>query len=66
MTYRIGDVEMQGSEPSNVIHAVFGRKVTDGGRARIKARRDRLFAGEGSCELSMREADTAPCEMPVG
>lgn len=66
MSYRIGGVEMQGSEPSNVIHAVFGRMTTDGGKARIKARRHLLFNPEAACDLSMREADTAPSEMCPG
>ncbi len=63
MSYRIGDVEMQGKEPSNVIYAAFTPKVVDGGKARIKARRHLLFKPEAACELSMREADTAPSEM---
>jgi hypothetical protein len=64
MSYRIGDVEMQGTEPAdnNVIRAAFTPKVVDGGKARIKARRYRLFPTEGACDLSMREADTAPCD----
>lgn len=39
MTYRIGELELQGQEPSNVVHLVFGRKTTDGGKARIMAHR---------------------------
>lgn len=39
MTYRIGELELQGNEPSNVVHLVFGRKTTDGGKARIMAHR---------------------------
>jgi hypothetical protein len=68
MTYRIGDVSMQGNEPvhTSVIRAAFTPKVVDGGKARFKARRDRLFAREGACDLSMREADTAPSEMNPG
>lgn len=47
----------------NVVVLAFGRKATDGGKARIKARRSLIFPQEGACDLSMREADTAPCEM---
>ncbi|MDB5505244.1 MAG: hypothetical protein JWR89_5146 [Tardiphaga sp.] len=32
MSYQIGNVEVQGSEPTNVIALVFGRKTTDGGK----------------------------------
>jgi hypothetical protein len=47
---------------SNVIALAFGRKTTDGGKARITARRRLIFPQEGACDLSMREADTAPSE----
>jgi hypothetical protein len=47
---------------SNVIVLAFGRKTTDGGKARITARRYLILREEGACDLSMREADTAPCE----
>lgn len=53
---------MQGEQPidsHNVIRAAFTPKVVDGGKATIKARRYRLFAAEAN-------ADTAPCELPVG
>lgn len=72
MSYRIGDVEMQGKEPgANVIEVVFGRKPADGGKARIKARRMRMFFGydpqrDVADDMLLRDADTAPCEMPVG
>lgn len=71
MSYRIGDVEMQGSEPSNVIYAAFTPKVVDGGKARIKRQRDMKFrlgapARDVADDLIMDHADTAPCEMPVG
>jgi hypothetical protein len=56
MTYRIGDVEVQGAKPSNVIVLAFGRKTADGGKARIKRRR-LLFPQEGACDLSMLHAD---------
>ena len=39
MAYRIGELELQGQEPSNVVHLVFGKKTIDGGRARIISRR---------------------------
>ncbi len=63
---------MQGSEPGNVIHAVFGRKTTDGGKARIKRQRDMKFRLLGvptrdiADDLLMDHVDTAPSEMPVG
>jgi hypothetical protein len=66
MAYRVGDVEVQGEQPSNVIALVFGRKTTDGGKSRIRSHRRLLFQQEGECDLSMREADvvdTSPSEM---
>jgi hypothetical protein len=65
MTYCIGELELQCKEPSNVVHLVFGRKITDGGKARLQRRR-LLFAHEGSSDLSMVSADvvdTSPSEM---
>lgn len=53
MSFRIGELEVQGTEPSNVVHLVFGRKTTDGGRARIMSRR---LAG------LPQPGDTAPSE----
>lgn len=53
MSFRIGELEVQGIEPSNVVHLVFGRKTTDGGKARIMARRLASLP---------QPADTAPCE----
>jgi len=47
----------------NVVVVAFGRKTMDGGKARIQARRRLIFPQEGACDLSMREADTAPCKM---
>ncbi|MGM4906271.1 hypothetical protein AB8B24_23670 [Tardiphaga sp. 866_E4_N2_3] len=41
----------------NVVVLAFGRKTTDGGKARITARRRSIFPQEGACDLSMREAD---------
>lgn len=73
MTYNIGGVTVHGEQPSNVISVAFGRKVTDGGKARIKARRDVLGLSDGapdyqvdSDSLVMLHADvvdTSPCEM---
>jgi hypothetical protein len=61
MSYRVGELEVQGQEPSNVVHLAFRKKTTDGGKARIMSRR-LVSQQEGVCDLSMREADTAPCE----
>lgn len=68
MTYRIGGVEMEGEKPVNVIEAVFGRKVTDGGKARIKRSRELWISVSAqpvrdiADDLVMDHADTAPCE----
>jgi hypothetical protein len=66
MPYCIGKLELQGKEPSNVVHLVLGRKTTDGGKARIMARRGRIGRSEGTCDLSMRAADTSPSETDPG
>lgn len=74
MSYRIGDVEMQGEQPidsHNVIRAAFTPKVVDGGKARIKRQRDMKFrlgapARDVTDDLLLAPTETAPCEMPVG
>lgn len=72
MSYLIGDVEMQGTQPidaHNVIRVAFTPKTTDGGRARIKRQRDMKFRLLGvptrdvADDLIMDPVDTAPCEM---
>jgi hypothetical protein len=66
MTYCIGELELQGKEPSNVVHLVFGRKTTVDGKARIVARRRRIGRSEGACDLSTLAADTSPSETDPG
>jgi hypothetical protein len=50
MTYQVGGVTVEGDQPSNVIVLAFGKKVTDGGRARITRRRTQ-------CDLTMDHVD---------
>jgi hypothetical protein len=70
MTYRIGEVAVQGSEPETSIVVAFTRQ--DGGRHRIRRRRERLGLSMAASEpvpadsLVMLRADvvdTSPCEM---
>jgi hypothetical protein len=50
MTYRVGDIVVQGDDPSNIIHAVFGRP-NDDGKARILRRRVALSCSAESLRL---------------
>jgi hypothetical protein len=69
MTYRIGDVAVQGPEPKTSIVLAFTRK--DGGRSRIMRRRERLGLSAPASEpvladslvMLRADVDTAPCEM---
>jgi hypothetical protein len=72
MPYFIGDVEMQGNQPidaHNVIRVAFTPKTTDGGKARIKRRREhmRMMFGEPvidkADDILMHPVDTSPSEM---
>jgi hypothetical protein len=70
MSYRIGNVEVQGAEPSTAIVLAFSRK--DGCRSRIMRRRERLGLSAPASECVPSESlvmlrpdlvDTSPCEM---
>jgi hypothetical protein len=56
MTYRVGDVVVQGDKPSNIIHLVFGRRTNDGGTARTLRRRVALSCSAESLDLMMLDA----------
>jgi hypothetical protein len=69
MPYRIGNVEVKGSEPETSVVLAFTRK--DGGRSRIMRRRERLGLSAPAAEpvaadslvMLRADVDTAPCEV---
>ncbi|MDB5618452.1 hypothetical protein [Tardiphaga sp.] len=72
MAYRIGDVEIQGEQSTNVIELAFRRKTRDGGKARILRRRAMRMKIDAEpqrdiCDdLAMHHVDTgdtSPCDM---
>ena len=66
MSYRIGELNVQGqSQPTNVIELAFGRKTTDGGKARIRRRRAVLFDA-GHTASSVDDLIAASFREPIG
>jgi hypothetical protein len=53
------DGVVQGNQPSNVIPVAFGRKTTDGGKARIRSRREKMGLSSPRDDLKMDHADLA-------
>jgi hypothetical protein len=56
MTYRVGDVIVQGDEPSNITHVVFRRKTNDGGRSGLRRRCVALSCSADSLDLVASDA----------
>jgi hypothetical protein len=56
MTYRVGDVVVQGNEPSNITHVVFRRKTNGGGKAGLPRRRVALSCSTDALDLVASDA----------